>query len=331
MRETVFVSPIGKYLDEFISMKRSMGYKYEANIYQLKALDTACLDFGDGTVCLQKATVDRWTSRRPNESTRTYLRRIKLSNEVAEYLRLRGIDAYILPQSHVSASRSGQEVYIPHIFGQQELVIFFRAADCHPSHRAHPICNTMYSVLFRLLYCCGLRVSEALRLTYRDIDTTEKKLYIYNSKFCKDRIVPISESMCDLLMEYLQLVQTHYHNNIYVFPSRFSDSSVSERSVYGYFRKVLWEAGIPHGGRGKGPRVHDFRHSFAVHSLHKMIGGGMDAYAALPILAAYLGHEDIGITERYLRLTADVFPEILKQVDSYCGSVIPEVKYYENN
>ena len=331
MRETVFISPIGKYLDEFVSMKRSIGYKYEANIYQLKSLDTACLEFGNGTVCLQKAVVDKWTSRRSNESTRTYLRRINLSNEVAEYLRLRGINAYILPQSHISVLRSGQEVYIPHIFSQQELEAFFHAADCHPFNRAHPICNTMYSILFRLLYCCGLRVSEALRLTNRDIDTTDKKLYIYNSKFCKDRIVPISESMYNLLVEYLHLVQTYYHDNIYVFPSRFSESSVSERSVYGYFRKVLLEAGIPHGGRGKGPRVHDFRHSFAVHSLHKMISGGMDAYAALPILATYLGHEDIGITERYLRLTADVFPEILKQVYSYCGSVIPEVKHYESN
>lgn len=197
MRETVFISPIGKYLDEFVSMKRSIEYKYEANIYQLKSLDTACLEFGNGTVCLQKAVVDKWTSRRSNESTRTYLRRINLSNEVAEYLRLRGINAYILPQSHISVLRSGQEVYIPHIFSQQELEAFFHAADCHPFHRAHPICNTMYSILFRLLYCCGLRVSEALRLTHRDIDTTDKKLYIYNSKFCKDRIVPYL-SLCTI-------------------------------------------------------------------------------------------------------------------------------------
>ena len=78
MRETVFISPIGKYLDEFVSMKRSIGYKYEANIYQLKSLDTACLEFGNGTVCLQKAVVDKWTSLISNESKRTYQRRINL-------------------------------------------------------------------------------------------------------------------------------------------------------------------------------------------------------------------------------------------------------------
>jgi integrase len=62
-----------------------------------------------------------------------------------------------------------------------------------------------------------------------------------------------------------------------------------------------------------------------------MIVAETDIYAALPVLATYLGHDDISITERYLRLTADVFPEILQQVNLYCNNVIPEVIFYEAN
>jgi integrase len=72
--------------------------------------------------------------------------------------------------------------------------------------------------------------------------------------------------------------------------------------------KILGEAGIQYLGGGKGPRVHDWRHTFAVNSFKQMIDNKIDMYVSLPILSVYLGHKTIMATERYLRLTVSMYP-----------------------
>jgi integrase/recombinase XerD len=80
-----------------------------------------------------------------------------------------------------------------------------------------------------------------------------------------------------------------------------------------------------------GPRLHDLRHTFAVHSLQNWIIQGRDTYILLPILSAYLGHKNIYATEKYLRLTSEMYPNTLKKVKDTCGEIIPEVINYEAN
>ena len=80
--------------------------------------------------------------------------------------------------------------------------------------------------------------------------------------------------------------------------------------LYEVHRLFLQQAGIPYLGGGKGPRIHDWRHTMAVHSFKQMIDAGMDMYVALPILSTYLGHKTIFATERYVRLTMGIYPYI---------------------
>ena len=86
--------------------------------------------------------------------------------------------------------------------------------------------------------------------------------------------------------------------------------------------KLLYRAGIAHGGKGYGPRVHDYRHTFAVHSLQKSIGKGQDIMTMLPILATYLGHKDLRGTQYYLRLTTDLYPYILETLEHKYGNLL---------
>jgi integrase len=95
--------------------------------------------------------------------------------------------------------------------------------------------------------------------------------------------------------------------------------------VYKHYRKLLWKAGISHGGKGKGPRLHDFRHVFCVHTLAKQVKAGVDLYVALPILSTYVGHSSITATQRYVRLTAEAYPELIKKISCVCAYVLPEV------
>lgn len=97
-------------------------------------------------------------------------------------------------------------------------------------------------------------------------------------------------------------------------------------NIYWRFRELLLQAGIPHAGRGNGPRIHDVRHTFACHTLQEADKHHVDLYAALPVLSTYMGHESIQATSQYLRMTAEIYPNITDAVNALCSYIIPEVK-----
>lgn len=103
------------------------------------------------------------------------------------------------------------------------------------------------------------------------------------------------------------------------------DGHYSKDSIRDFFKKFFEYANI-YTSSGKLPRVHDFRHTFAVHSLQKMVNTGIDIYCALPFLSSFLGHKDVYSTEKYLRLVENAFPELrLKNSQN----IFPEVDDYD--
>jgi integrase len=91
------------------------------------------------------------------------------------------------------------------------------------------------------------------------------------------------------------------------------------------FRRFLWQARIPHRGRGHGPRVHDLRHAMAVNNLRSWFARGENVGALLPVLQTYLGHSSIGDTAYYLRLTAESYPDLIARVHQAFGDIVPPV------
>lgn len=104
-------------------------------------------------------------------------------------------------------------------------------------------------------------------------------------------------------------------------------SPLTHDNVYKRFRELLWMAGISHGGKGKGPRLHDLRHTFCVHTLAHQVREGVDLYCALPVLSAYLGHTSVAATQHYLRLTAEAYPDLIQSVSNVCAYIFPEVEW----
>jgi integrase/recombinase XerD len=93
--------------------------------------------------------------------------------------------------------------------------------------------------------------------------------------------------------------------------------------VYRNYRDLLHRCHIGHGGRGEGPRLHDLRHTFAVHTLLRWYREGADLQARMPVLATYLGHASIDGTQDYLQMTAELYPEIVSRSDAAFSDVIP--------
>ena len=96
-------------------------------------------------------------------------------------------------------------------------------------------------------------------------------------------------------------------------------------TLYVFFHKLLKICNIPYIGNRQGPRIHDLRHTFAVHSLVQMGHNGMDLYTGLPILSACLGHRSLSSTEKYVRLTCMMYREFEKQCSPINAFVYPKI------
>ena len=320
-----FKSALSAPIKGYIAEKQAVGYAFKNGAELLKRFDSYVHSHCLTGIILSKQLVMEWTARKPNETISTQCGRISLLRGLAEYMNRVGYSAYVYPKAMVSINRY---TYIPYIFSNNEVKRIFEVCDHYPSTSCAPNRHLILPLLLRMLYGCGLRISEAVQLTLRDVDLNEGSLYIHNAKFNKERILPISDSLKERCREYLKTVKLVMYGNPYFFPSPYG-GHYSESTLYKLFRDVLWKARISHLGRGKGPRIHDFRHTFAVHCLKKWVLDGKDLNNSLPYLSAYMGHEDLRGSQRYLRLTADLYPEITSKVEETCSYIIPEVEPYE--
>lgn len=166
-----------------------------------------------------------------------------------------GGQAYIPP----SAQRLHRDIsYRPYIFTNEEIFLFLESTK-HMSGSIQR--RTVFYMLYSLLICTGLRLGEAMRLRWTDIDwdNTPMMVSIIGAKFDKDRAIPLADSLSQQLKKYREEMSLLFPGSEYLFPSRHN-APYSQNQVYITFRRILWDAGISHGGRGKGPRIHDFRH-----------------------------------------------------------------------
>ncbi|MFN5422343.1 MAG: tyrosine-type recombinase/integrase, partial [bacterium] len=272
---------------------------------------------------LTKELVLAWCVKRPDEGARNCRRRIYPIRQFGIYLNALGYDAYVASAD----PKTNSFAFIPYIFTENEMDRIFSCSDqLYPNRRS--AMHLIMPVILRMLYGCGLRISEAVNLQNKNVNLVDGILEVINGKFGKDRLVPMSDSLLTCCRQFYQVMHNYSTPDDYFFRS-VEGKPVSADNVYRRFRDILWESGISHGGKGFGPRIHDLRHTFAVHSLKRVVENGTDVYCALPILSTYLGHASVTATEHYVRLTAEAFPDIQNVLDRYCGHVIPEVNWNE--
>jgi integrase len=182
-------------------------------------------------------------------------------------------------------------------------------------------------MILRLLYGCGLRLNEGLRLQVKDLDLQSGTLLIRNAKGNRDRRVPMDSSLVAILRSYVQIFRKDATPEEFLFSNR-KNESYSGTIMRIWFNRVLVKAGIE---KPKLPRysrnicLHCIRHTFAVHSFRKQDLAGVDMYAAPPFLSAYMGHAQINGTETYLHMTAETGADVLKKTESYTEGLFPEV------
>ena len=168
-----------------------------------------------------------------------------------------------------------------------------------------------------------MRVSEVSNLRVCDVDLNQGVIHINYAKYGNRRIATISPSLEKACTMYLDKIKLSYVSDNYFFDSgsSYNNGKVSTKRIYTFFRRFLDVAGIEHKGLGYGPRLHDLRVTFAVHSLLKLSRLPGDINTHLTYLSVFMGHQSIYCTQEYLWLTGELFQDILEKMESYTSFV----------
>lgn len=317
-----FGSVFADAIENYLQLKKAVGEKPNVPGTVLRLFDRYCMERSVDIPMITSELVNAWLAASPENKKRTRGIKISVLKGFAAYYASIGNPVTWIPHAGYAAT---EPRYVPYIFSENEIINIIQAADSLRQNYGKTRFHIIFPVILRVLYGSGLRISEALRLRIQDVDLENGSLCIFDGKFEKSRRIPISDSLRLVLERYYE-TNFDYINSFddeFFFPNP-NGEQYSQRTFYDKFREILWKAGISHRGKGYGPRVHDLRHTFAVRSLHQSIASGTDPYVALTSLMVYLGHSKIRSTEYYLRLTSDIYPEILEKIQTLSDLMIPE-------
>ena len=208
----------------------------------------------------------------------------------------------------------------PYVYSTEELQRLLDATAVVASSPFSPLQAMTYRTLLLVLYGAGLRIGEAIGLTVADVDLIDRVLSVRNTKFYKTRLVPVGPQLAAMLTTYFE------HRSRLAQPmgreSAFLCSRTGHRLAYQYvitlFQRVRSAAGIGcPPGEPRPPRLHDLRHTAAVHRVLAWYRSGRNVQQLLPHLATYLGHADIKSTQRYLQMTPELLQEASRRFAAY--------------
>jgi integrase len=214
-------------------------------------------------------------------------------------------------------------IFVPHIYTDEELRrLIDGIAACQTKWcKLEPI---TFRTIFLLLYGAGLRIGEAVRLTCADVDLGDATLTVRCTKFYKTRRIALSSQLGKVLSDYDVNRQEAGHLRCGDAP--FFVYKNGERATRHTIEETFWRlrqhVGVgPKKGRHQ-PRLHDLRHTFAVHRLIVWYRNGDDVQRLLPGLSTHLGHVDLASTQLYLTMTPELLVEASLRFEHYAGEVV---------
>ncbi|MFZ3032958.1 MAG: tyrosine-type recombinase/integrase [Parvibaculum sp.] len=283
-------------IETYLALRRATGFAMSNAEYLLKSFAAFAVERGDAYV--QTQTAIDWAALGPSVTQRDA--RLKTVCRFARHIRVEDVQHELPPANHFGARKRRRP---PHIYSGAEICRLIEAAGwLRPQGGLRSL---TYATLIALLAATGLRISEALKLTFADI--TSDGLLIRETKFHKTRLVPLHDTVVAGLQRYLKRRG----------PSSGDDPVFADRhgrplryiAVKETFDRLVCKAGIrPTSARR--PRLHDLRHTFAVRALQGSPTGRNRCGAHMVALATYMGHVNIYTTYWYLEATADLVRDI---------------------
>jgi len=292
-----FLEDITNDFHAMLDARSSLGYATATDKSSLPPFINYCGKNYPDAKYITKEMVDEWLVCHPYKCARTQTVFIVLLRHYTKFIRSLGKESFIPDEEYTIRC----ERYRPYIFNDEELSALFQAMDTIPPHHKAPGREMIIPVLFRMMYCCGMRPSEPLRLQVNDIDLKSGDIYIRQSKKHKDRHIVMSEDMRQLCKAYNLLAGERKW-----FFQKWDGGPFPTGWMTNQFHKCWKISGLIKRGN---PRPYDLRHVFTTRNMMRWIDEGKDVMTLLPYLATYMGHVDFTSTLYYVHL----LPERLRR------------------
>ena len=300
-------------IDAYVAKQRSLGMRFESGDVVLRRFCRAIGNRDIGEVTTQ-ALKEFLQGSGPLSAT-----------WVLRYRTLSGLYRFAISRGYATFSPLPTVLpklpppQTPYVYSKEELGRLLDATSILRVRNSHDV-PAMYRTLLLLLYGSGMRIGEALRLTLRDVDVVEQVITINDTKFFKTRIVPIGPKLTQELVGHIERLR-RLHPRLDDKSPFFSTRGIRPwryDKVLSRFQHVRRAAGISCPvGELRPPRLHDIRHTAAVHRVIAWYRSGQDVQRLLPQLAAYLGHVNIRSTQRYLQMTPDLLQAASRRFATY--------------
>lgn len=209
--------------------------------------------------------------------------------------------------------------FVPYIYTRDELRLLFDTALTYQKNRSH-IKPYMVRMLLLMLYSTGLRLNEALSLTMGNVSLTELIITVEQTKFYKSRLVPFGSQFAKEMEAYLKWRKKQKFPKDLTAPFFYGrdNKPLNSGTVEDIFLRIRNQAGIQRVDHARyQPRLHDLRHTFAVHRLMSWYQENADVQQVLPALSVYMGHTYLSATSVYLTMTKDLLQAAGRRFENY--------------
>lgn len=317
------VSGLAPFIESLLEIKHAIGLPYTASARHLGAFDALCAAQYPGQTTLTRQMAMEWAAGRPGEHVNGQLRRITPIRQLAKHMAGLGVDAYVIP----SGIPGKQVRYRPHLYTHAQLRAIFDAADRIGASPYGGQRHLIIPVMFRMIYCLGLRPGEARRLHRNDVNLARGTIHIRESKGHKDRVVFLSADLHEYCRTYDAAINAHHPDRVAFFPNR-DGGCYSSATIEHWFHELLDDAvptivAVP----GSPPRIYDLRHAHVIEVINRWARAGCDPQALLPQLSLYLGHTNPEDTWYYFHLATDFHPDLRALANTGIEATLPEVSH----
>jgi site-specific recombinase XerD len=305
MRPLKFESILAGPIQDFINLRRLSGTDYRSQTQLLGYFDRFLLEQRAGEPHLNQQITDHYLNSLSHLAPRSRSNRFCVVRQLSKYLARDDPHSFVPEPLKVIPSKGAHQPYIYTLCEIQSLLT--AASKLSPPNSLRP---HTYQVLLGILYSTGIRIGEALALKLEHFQSSERRLYIAQGKFRKARWVPLSDSTCQALEQYVHkrlLLEPHLPDSALFINQRFRH--LHQCTVNQTFHNLLRQCSLAESNHS-GPRIHDLRHTFAVHRMLAWYRDGQDVNARLPWLSTYMGHVDVHSTQVYLQATAELIQQV---------------------
>jgi len=301
--------------EEYIALRRALGFK-------LRDAESLLKDFTDfmkreNAPYITTNLALLWAKKPKNTLQAYWNSRLSVIRRFAKYMKAMDsrneVPPYgILPYRYHRCN--------PYIYSDEEVLKLLQA--CNSLNSGNELRKRTYYIVFGLLAVTGMRISEVIALNREDVDLTQGIISILHAKTRKSRLIPVHRLTLQVLRKYVRLRDQIYPNcQVSNFFLSDQGTALTGYAVRYVFIRLSHQIGLRKTTDSHGPRIHDFRHRFAVKTIIKWYREGVNVENLIPLLSTYLGHTKPSDTYWYLSSIPELIGLAAARLEKHLGEL----------